>query len=189
MRKNKKAPLTYADRHNKAVKIYQKTSFFLFWAGIVNAIAAVFGVFGLGTTTINGEVVSYRYSMCFTFNKALFDMLESYSGLPQWGYSLIIVAIAFVSGALFALLGVLASQGKRNYLFIGSAIYVLDFIGFFFYDFLYWQNWQTFAFGIATHLVIIFFLVVAIFEYFNVLGIEAHYKMNKDKETQDYGTK
>jgi len=142
-KRKKKSPPTYADAHNKAVKLYQKTSFFLFWAGIINIIAAIFGIFGLGTTTINGEVVDYRYSMCLTLNKVIFDALEIGSGLDSWINSLIIFAIALASGALFALFGVLANQGKRIYLFVGSGIYVLDFVLFFIYDILYWQNWQT----------------------------------------------
>lgn len=184
--KKKKSPPTYAEAHNKAVKLYQKTSFFLFWAGIVNVIAAIFGVFGLGTTTINDEVISYRYSMCFTSNKFIFDVLEQYSGLDNWITGIIIFAIALCSGALFALLGVLANQGKRNYLFIGAIVYVVDFALFFVYDALSWQNWQTFAFGIATHIVVLFFFAVAVFEYFNVLSIEAKHVMqmkNKVEET------
>ena len=77
MNKDQKHIPTYSERHNKAVRIYQKASFFLLWAGVVNVIAAIFGVFGVGTTTDSeGNIVDYRYSMCFSINKFLNYYLE-----------------------------------------------------------------------------------------------------------------
>ncbi len=183
MNKEKKHIPTYSERHNKAVRIYQKASFFLLWAGVVNVIAAIFGVFGVGTTTDSeGNIVDYRYSMCFSINKFLNYYLEQ-SGLDQWLFSLIIVFLALAMGGLFALFGYLASSGKRLYLFAGAILYVLDFVLFFFA--FYNSPWTSYAFGLATHAVILVAIGVAIFEYFNVLSIEAHYRINNAGEKHE----
>lgn len=179
MAKKEKRVQTYSERHNKAVRLYQKSSLFLMWAGIVNALASILGVFGVGTSIdAEGNLVDYRYSMCLSVNRMINVALEN-SGLDQWVFSLIIVLLSLAFGALFSLFGYLASIGKRTYLLVGGGLYALDFV-LFFYAFLA-TNWTTYAFGLATHAVIFIAIGIAIFEYFNVLSIERHYKMNVAK--------
>ncbi len=158
MKSNKPQP-TYAEAHNKAVRLYRKTAIFLMWAGIISILATVIALF-------KSEA---GYGMSLAINIFLNRLIHAL-GLSNLATSLFIFALSVVTGALFAVLGFFAQQGKKIFLFIGAALYLADFAAVFL---VYGANWgTTYAFTIATHLVILVALAIAIYEYFNVIAIE-----------------
>lgn len=177
MKKKEKKQISYVDAHNKAVKTYKRSSLFIFWGGIVNAISTILAVFNIGNIANSELAASYRYSLNFTFNRFLFNAIE-YSDLNIVVQIILILLIAFSSSALLAFVGYSASLGKIKFLIGGGIFYLIDFILTFIYDnifpFLFEKsfNWTLYAFSIATHVVILGFIVVAIINYYKVIHIE-----------------
>ena len=160
MKSNKPQP-TYAEAHNKAVRLYRKTAIFLMWAGIISILATVIALF----KSEAGYGMSGRQYFLNRLIRAL--------GLSNLATSLFIFALSVATGALFAVLGFFAQQGKKIFLFIGAALYLADFAAVFL---VYGANWgTTYAFTIATHLVILVALAIAIYEYLNVIAIEKRF--------------
>ena len=165
MKKNQ-PPLTYAEEHNKAVRLFRKTVIFLMWAGIISILATIIGVF-------RSEA---GFGMSLAFNVLINNLIFNLD-LPDYATYLSIFAISIATGALFAALGFFAQQGKKIFLFIGLGLYLFDFgLAFFVYG----ANWSTtYAFTIATHLVIVGALIIAIYEYYHVIAIELRYRGSK----------
>ncbi|MFA5442808.1 MAG: hypothetical protein WCX85_00765 [Bacilli bacterium] len=160
--KNNKPQPTYAKLHNKAVRLYRKTAIFLLWAGVISILATVIGIFRSQA----------GYGMSLAINVYINRLIATIS-LPDYAYFLIIFAISIATGALLAVLGFFAQQGKKTFLFVGAALYLADFAVVFL---VYGANWDTtYAFTIATHLVILGALLIAIYEYFNVIAIEKRF--------------
>lgn len=171
MKINKPQP-TYADLHNKAVRLYRKTAIFLLWAGVVSILATIIAIF-------RSEA---GYGMSLAINIYL-NRLIAALGLPNYAASLIIFALSIATGALFAVLGFFAQQGKKVFLFVGAALYLADFAALFL---VYGANWSTtYAFTIATHLVILGALAIAIYEYFHVIAIEKRFHGQVDVSLKD----
>lgn len=161
--KKSKPQLTYVEAHNKAVRLYRKTVIFLMWTGIISILATVIGVFRSES----------GYGMSLAFNVFINGLLVNLN-MPDYATYLSIFAVSIATGALFAALGFFAQQGKKVFLFIGLGLYLADFGAVFF---VYGANWSTtYAFTIATHLVIVAALIIAVFEYYQVLTIERVYR-------------
>lgn len=182
--KKNKQPITYSQAHNKAVKMYQKTSIFMMWAGLLNVFAIIIGVIQLGTNSVV-EKLSYswptsgfalNFSIQIFINSLLiktFDLLLA---------DFLMILIALIIGALFTFLGVYASKGRIKILIIGTSLYALDFIAMFF---IYVYSgvpfiWTNYAFTLATHVVVLIAMIIAIIEYYNVIHIEKVFKGVKD---------
>lgn len=171
MKINKPQP-TYADLHNKAVRLYRKTAIFLMWAGVVSILATIIAIF-------RSEA---GYGMSLAVNIFLNRLIEALE-LPSFATYLIIFALSIATGALFAVLGFFAQQGKKVFLFVGAGLYLVDFAAVFL---VYGANWDTtYAFTIATHLVILGALAIAIFEYFNVIAIERRFRGSNHPNLDD----
>jgi len=161
MNKNK-TQYSYAELHNKAVRMYRKTALFLLWAGVASVLATLIGIF---------EVDS-GFAMSFSANIYLNHLLLG-SDLPSYAKYIIIFAAAILTGALFAALGYFAQLGKKAFLFAALALYLADFAAIFF---VYDAIWTTpYAFTLATHLVVLGAVMVAVFSYYNVISIERRF--------------
>lgn len=157
MKKPKKEK-NYVALHNQAVLRYQKTALFLLWAGLVSLIAIVISVLR------NNRALG----MALTLNVFLNNLLLE-SSLSDILKQLLIIVLAIVTASLFTVLGYFARLGKIVFLLIGGSLYFFDFIGtFFFYPLVFEMN---FMFSIATHLVILGAIIIAIVMYYRVLRI------------------
>lgn len=157
MAKTKKE-INYVEQHNKAVLRFQKTALFLLWAGVVSLIAILISV--LRTDSGLGMALSINIFLNNLINgTSLSDVLKK----------LLIFIFALISGALFAALGYFARLGKLVFLLIGTSLYVLDFALTFFIYPLAFSN--AFTFSIATHVVILGALGIAIYYYFRVIKL------------------
>ncbi|MFA5421298.1 MAG: hypothetical protein WC344_00685 [Bacilli bacterium] len=164
--------LSYTEAHNQAVRLYRKSAIFLLWAGIISLIANITGVLS----------VDSGYGMSLAFNVFINSIFQT-SGLTDIAKSLLIIAVALGTGAIFAALGFFAQKGKVLYLFIGTALYLADFGAVFL---VYGANWDaTYAFTIATHLVILIALGVAIYGYIRFLNIEKRFEKSSSLSLEE----
>ncbi|MFA5480971.1 MAG: hypothetical protein WC282_01105 [Bacilli bacterium] len=164
---------TYSELHNKAVRLYRKSALFLLWAGIISLLAVVLGLFQQNS----------GYAMSLAVN-ILLNRLLLQLGLPGYAYNLLIVAVAIASGALFSALGYFAQLGKKLFLFIGLGLYLADFAVVFI---VYEPIWTSeYGITIATHLIILGALFVAVYQYYKVIVIEERFHgrrtLNLDEE-------
>ena len=181
--KKAKHQITYHEAHNRAVRTYQKTSIFLFWAGVVNVFAIIIGVIQNAAGSLFDNELSYLwprsgFSMCLSIqiylNKLLLENLPSLLAVAD----ILIILIGLVLGGLFAFIGFMASKGKRLYLFGGTALYALDFGAMFIVYHLadVKSNWTNYAFTLVVHALVLGALAIAIWQYYNVIHIEKAFK-------------
>ncbi len=174
--KHRKHQITYSEAHNKAVKMYQKTSIFILWAGVVNVFAIVVGVIQLAANSTVSSMPfkwpSSGFAMCLTCQMLLNSiMIQSLDSLAA---DILMILVGLVIGGGFAAIGFFASKGKRWLLLLGSGLYAIDFGGMFFgYESgLVARTWTNYAFTLVTHIVVLIACLIAIVEYYNVLHIE-----------------
>ncbi len=183
-----KRPITYLEAHNKAVRLYQKSSIFLLWSGILNIFSLIIGIVQVATYRMNEDNIiaglsyywpksgySLSYSLQQLINNAL---LRANMGIAV---NFIIILIGLLLSVAFAFMGFYASRGKKWVLLLGSGLYALDFaLMFFIYSFgiipFYWTNY---AFTLASHALILGACILAIIEYYNVVHIEVTFKGKK----------
>ncbi len=182
MKKREKRPITYGEAHNKAVRMFKRSSIFLLWAGIVNLFAVIIGVIQSAAGSIlSSEICKITwptsgYALSFSIQIFLNSLLVPAMD-PGLAYFLMLLIAAGFS-ALFVFIGLFASKGRLGLLIAGGALYALDFVGMFFvYGFTQVPAvWTNYAFTLATHAIIFAAVVVAIIEYYNVIHIEKIFK-------------
>ena len=203
--KRKKKTLGYIDAHNKAFRIFQKAALIMIWA-------AVFNVFGLFITIIqyvtSGEMVAkfsegtylynnilyagstFQYSLCYSTNSLLFRLLETITFNPftstqvlqtHWFY-LLIILISIVFSGITAYLSVLARSGKLYALLANAIFYGIDTLVIV-ACWILGEDLTYIWIMIGMHVIILFFIFIAIFEYVHLYEIEKlHDKEIKQKE-------
>ncbi len=159
MEKKKVIPAAYEVVHNKAVRQFKKMSLFILWSGILNIVSALVAVLKTGNAD---------FALSYGFNDILFRLFMNIDGLSATWLGIIIVAIAVVSGLLFALLGIFANMGNLGCLIAGTALYILDFIAYF----IFIPAAELNVTIIALHVMFTFAFGASIFLYFKVLDIQ-----------------
>ena len=167
MKKKEKKKLSDIALFNRSLNRYKKSVFFLFWAGIINFLAAIIGVI-----QSKGEFwPSSGYALSFSSQIFINTLLYSY--LDPMIAIFIILIISMVLGAFFVLCGIYSQKGYVILFYLGSGFYLLDFIFLFFVYFLIplsrpIYNWTNFAFTLVMHLVVLFFIGAGYYYYFKV---------------------
>lgn len=192
MAKKEKRPITYKEAHNRAVRMFQRCSIFLLWAGVVNVFAALIGVIQIAAkTTFAVEYVwpNSGFALTLTSQMVINNLLLKSMG--STGACLLIMLISIILGGLFALGGYMAARGRIALLFVGIGVYALDFAGMFFaYKYLLPFAWTNYAFTLVIHVVVLLALALAVVEFYNVLHIEkvfhgeASSKMEEEVESE-----
>lgn len=189
----KRRAMNYLNAHNRAVRMYQRSSIFILWAGIVNVFAALIGVIQNATNNAFGGL-SYSwprsgFALCLTAQIAINNLLLK--SMSEVGADLLIMLISVVLGGAFAVLGFLASRGRKWLLFLGTGLIALDFGAMFFvYAYLAPYVWTNYAFTLAIHVLVLLACVFAIFEFYNVIHIEKVFRgdkvtsMEEEKESE-----
>ncbi|MGI6714335.1 MAG: hypothetical protein ACOX3K_04775 [Bacilli bacterium] len=176
--RNKKVrrPLTYAETHNRSLKIYQNTCSFITWAGLMNFFGAVFALFNRSGTTF--------YYLNFTFNQWIFRTLE-FNGLSESSpvaFVVLVLVIAAVSGAGFVLLGQFARRGYHLPLMVGTAIYFVDLILLFFLP-AHLEDPNFRRIGFIFHGLILMMMVISIIFYYHIVKLQKSKKAPAEEET------
>lgn len=179
--KKKKEELTYEEAHNKAFSRFQKASQVLVWTGVLNFMGLVIAIIQLNTT----EQHLFNPFLCFSSNIFAFKTLMLIPNLQNFNaiWYLLVFLIAILSSVGMILLGVYAQQGKKKHLFAGVSIYLFDLfctLLLILIEDSYANLWLI----AGIHVIVLAFLMVAIYEYFNIIKIAVKYGVIKEKDTK-----
>ncbi len=172
----RKKEASYVDLHNNAVIKYRRAARTFIWAGVVNFVGLIIGVVQHYTIEANAEQPIPFY-FCFGFNDFLFSWFESFNmHIALFWVIASVIALATTAGAV--LLGVYAAMGKKKILISMIAAYGVDWL------FLILKSTLFFArdgllglfINLGIHMIISFFLVVAVYQFYNVINIEKRFK-------------
>jgi hypothetical protein len=177
LKKKNRTQLTYEEAHNKAFSRFQKSSQILIWAGVLNFFGLIVAIIQLNTSNIN----TFNPFLCFSSN------ILAFKGLMVAGifidnkilWYIVSFLIAIISSVGMIILGVYAKQGKKVHLFMGVSLYVLDMfctIPLIFIE----ENLASLWLIAGIHVIITAFLIVAIYEYFNIIKIAVKYGVIKE---------
>ncbi len=172
MAKKKKGRKTasYVTLHNNAVTRFQKASRIFIWAGVVNFIGLIIGHIQFAT----GAVENPPFYFCFGIGNFLFNILY-YSGLDiVWVYLIAYFLSAALTGVA-VLIGVFSSQAKKPFIYASVISYLVDWVFVLLAFFVAGETWTGLLFNGGIHAIITFFLVIAIYEYYNVFNIEKRF--------------
>ena len=175
----KKAPSTYQEAHNKAFSRYKKSSQILIWSGVINFFGLIVAIIQLNTTATH----SFNPFLCYSSNILVFRLSMLIPGLSEINFLwyLLVIAVSLITSVGMILLGVYAQQGKKIHLFTGVSLYVLDLfltIPLIFIEDSYTNLWLI----AGIHVIILVFLIVAIYEYFNIIKIAVKYGVIKKED-------
>ncbi len=178
----------YLKTHNKAVRLYRRSSIFLLFSGILNIFAIVLGILQVEAFRINENTIvanlnyywpisgySLSYSIQQLINNAL---LRANHGIMV---NFLIILIALLISGLFGVMSFFASKGNKWTLFLASGLYALDFaLMFILYSFdIIPFIWANYVFTLVSHIIVMIACIIAIIEYYNVIHLE--YKYNGQK--------
>lgn len=189
----KRGPVSYVDTHNAAVINYRRACKAFIWVGIVNFVGLLIGIIQFYIQN-SGEVVPFYY--CFGICDFLFNLLAHTSGLHPALFWVIVAIISVATTVGAVLLGLFASQGKKKILFTMVGVYFLDWVFVFLAFFLAGETTIGLMINGGIHVVATFFVIMAVYQYYNVLNIEkrfkniptvAEVKEQEEKEKQNEG--
>ncbi len=170
--KNKPRQASYVELHNSAVLRYRRACKTFIWAGVVNLVGLIVGV--IQYYAQGQEYLPFFY--CFGVNDFLFTLLEPILGLNSVWFWLIVAAMLLITTSGAVLLGLFSSQGKKVILFIMLGVYLTDWIMAFLAFFVAGESWIGLLINAGIHVIVSFFLVVALYQYYNVINIEKRFK-------------
>ena len=168
-----RGPVSYIDTHNRAVINYRRACKAFIWVGIVNFVGLLIGVIQYYIQN-SGDVVPFYY--CFGICDFLFNWFATFNGLHPAAFWVIVAIISLATTAGAVLLGLFAAQGKKKILFLMVGIYFLDWIFVFLAFFLVGESTIGLLINAGIHIVATFFIIMAIYQYYNVLNIEKRFK-------------
>lgn len=188
MRKKKqRAPRSYVAMHNAAVTRFQKSSRIFIWAGVVNFVGLIIANIQL----VAGKSEQMPFYFCFGILNYLFNVLHYYTSISTVWFYIVVYASSLLCSAGAVLLGVKASQPSKKALFACVGIYFVDWIFVLLAFFLAKETWIGLLFNGGIHAIITFFLIFAVYEYYNVFNIEKRFEkpkkepINEQEATED----
>ncbi len=195
-KKRVKKTLTYAQAHNRALRSYQRASRIMIWGGVFNIFGLMLGLIYNAmmqtepTSFLSGSLLantlsysSYQFSFCFASNNfiiRIFEMLtynrfDSSANMPFWAFIVLSMLIVFIFSALAVGVSIYASQGKR-WAFLSMIIFYFIDSAFIIFNYLIGEATTYLWILIALHVIIWFFLIMAIYQYYHLFYIEKIYK-------------
>ena len=184
----KRGPISYADTHNKAVINYRRACKAFIWVGVVNFVGLLIGVIQFYIQKSN-NVVPFYY--CFGISDFLFNLLNKTVTMPIALFWVMVAVITISLSAGAAILGLFASQGKKVFLFTMVGVYFLDWIFVLLAFFIAGESTIGLMINAGIHVVATFFIIMAVYQYYNVINIEKRFKNvptvaeTKEKQKQE----
>lgn len=169
----KRGPTSYVDTHNSAVIRYRRYCRAFIWVGVVNFIGLIVGIIQYYIQNLESRVPFYY---CFGFNDFLFNMLAVIEGLPAALFWVIVAVVTVLTTSGAALLGLFSSFGKKKYLFAMVIAYFIDWIFSFLAFFVAGEDTIGLMINAGIHVVATFFIIMAVYQYYQVLNIEKRFK-------------
>lgn len=181
----KRGPVSYVDTHNKAVINYRRACKAFIWVGVVNFVGLLIGVIQFYIQKSN-NVVPFYY--CFGISDFLFNLLNKTVTMPIALFWVMVAIITISLSAGAAILGLFASQGKKVFLFTMVGVYFLDWIFVLLAFFVAGESTIGLMINAGIHVVATFFIIMAVYQFYNVLNIEKRFKnvptVAEEKEKQ-----
>lgn len=184
----KRGPISYVDTHNKAVINYRRACKAFIWVGVVNFVGLLIGVIQFYIQKSN-NVVPFYY--CFGISDFLFNLLNKTVTMPIALFWVMVAVITISLSAGAAILGLFASQGKKVFLFTMVGVYFLDWIFVLLAFFVAGESTIGLMVNAGIHVVATFFIIMAVYQYYNVINIEKRFKNvptvaeTKEKQKQE----
>ena len=188
-RKKDKKALSYVTLHNAAVVRFQKSSRIFIWAAVVNFIGLIIGhIQYIGGNTL------IPFSFCYGVSNFFFNLLWYGTSIPEIPIMIIAYIVSFLLSLVTAWMGVMASQAKKNFLIACAVFYLIDWVFVLLAYFIAYGPWSGLLFNGGIHVIISFFLIIAVYEYYNVIKIEKRFvkptkktiePVNKEEVTTD----
>ena len=184
----KRGPISYVDTHNKAVINYRRACKAFIWVGVVNFVGLLIGVIQFYIQKSN-NVVPFYY--CFGISDFLFNLLNKTVTMPIALFWVMVAVITISLSAGAAILGLFASQGKKVFLFTMVGVYFLDWIFVLLAFFIAGESTIGLMINAGIHVVATFFIIMAVYQYYNVINIEKRFKNvptvaeTKEKQKQE----
>ena len=177
----RKREASYVDLHNNAVIRFRRASRTFMWAGIVNFVGLIIGVIQYYTQDPLAQSESVvPFYFCFGTCEFLFTWFETFNmnvNLPVLFWILVgVITLATTAGAV--LLGLFTAQGKKKLLITMAAVYGFDWVMVFLKNFLFYERdgLMGLLINVGIHVIISFFIIIAVYQYYNVLNIEKRFK-------------
>lgn len=169
-RKNYQA--SYIDLHNMAVIRYRRACRAFIWAGVVNQMGLTIGIIQY---FVQGRDWMPFY-LCFGVCDFTFLMLFPIMGISSPWFWIIVAVLLTATTAGAVLLGVFSSQGKKSFLLTMLIAYFVDWIMVFLAHFIAGEDLLGLMINAGVHVVVSFFIIMAVYQYYNVLNIEKRFK-------------
>ena len=169
-RKKEKKPLSYVSVHNAAVVRFQKSSRIFIWAAVVNFFGLIIGhiQYLAGNTLI-------PFSFCYGVSNFFLNLLWYGTTISEIWIMVIAYVVSFILSGVTAWMGVMCSQARKNFLIACAIFYLIDWVFVLLAYFIAYGPWSGLMFNGGIHVIISFFLIIAIYEYYNVIKIEKHF--------------
>ena len=175
-RKQKVTQLSYVDMHNNAVIRYRRACRTFIWAGVINFIGLLVGIVQHYTIAENAEQ-AIPFFLCFGLGEFLYTWFETFNlHIALYWVIVGIISTGLTVGA--TLLGLFSSQGKKKLLFAMVISYGVDWIFVFLKSFIFFQRDGLIGLlvSVGVHIIISFFVILAVYQFYNVLNIEKQFK-------------
>ena len=171
-----KKEVSYVDLHNSAVIRYRRACRTFIWAGIINFVGLIIGIIQHYTQEAQADNPIPFY-FCFGTCDFLFTWFETFPKLHIALYWVIVAVITLATTAGAVLLGLFAAQGKKKLLITMASVYGADWIFVFLKFFLFERDGVLgLLVSAGIHIIISFFIIAAIYQYYNVINIEKRFK-------------
>ena len=174
--KRKKEQLSYAEEHNRAFGAYKKAAMIGIWSGVLNVFGLLIAITQISQTN------SFSLFLCYgsvDFLICLMMGVHSIISSPLFYILSFVIAAAVSSG--FILLSVFATQGKKISLYIMSGLYLLDLMFILPLGLMGLETLGNILLSIVVHVVIIAFLLIAIYQYDKIVKIAIKHGILKEK--------
>lgn len=164
--------ISYVDTHNRAVIRYRRACRAFIWVGVVNFIGLIVGIIQYFTQSRDWMPFFYCFGICdFTFSM-LFPIMTINN--PWFWVIVALMSLATTAGAV--LLGVYSSYGKKKILFTMLIAYFVDWIMVFLAHFVAGEDLLGLFINAGIHIIASFFIILAVYQYYNVINIEKRFK-------------
>ena len=164
--------VSYIDAHNTAVIRYRRACKAFIWVGVVNFIGLIIGI--IQYFIQDSGWLPFYY--CFGINDFTFSLLFPIMGVKSVWFWIIVATFSLATTAGAVLLGVFSSYGKKIYLFAMIIAYFIDWIMVFLAHFVAGEDLLGLMINAGIHVVASFFIIMALYQYYNVINIEKRFK-------------
>ncbi len=163
LERRSRAPLTYIEAHNKAVRAYKRNCAVFIFIAIFNVLGSIFFVVYIeNISSMMGEFLCMGVDLFLFMREPIGFFIIDY--LP-WTI-ILYLAVFFGTSAVILWLGIFARMGKKKYFYTSCIIYIIDWVFvillyFFQNDFTQYLAGEDWNYNVS--LILIIHIITAVF--------------------------